>query len=440
MFALLLTAVSAEAQHGPGKLNNTTVKPNTSIDPNTVKIPMTKGYTTMKLRLPFSKTEVEYEVRKEDHYYILNDDIIVGNDFFEAKSYSTDDKDYKWYNAEIPVVIDKSIFDNKMQYMVVKALNAMNAELELSIVPRTNQKDYIRIQFYTPSVSGAAGESVIGRQGGEQPLFLASSATQGTVWHELFHAAGIYHEQSRDDRNNFIHPVEKNMKDGASKNFQIEPGNANGGYDYCSIMHYSSTAFSKNGQTTIECLKNGSTTPCPACMGQRNEFTAEDRSGLDRFYNEVSRFPSQFKFVVPQESWRYCNKCHAMFYDGYYEKGSCPAKGQHEAAGYNFVLPHEVPGTPTAQSSWRYCSKCYLMFYDGYAQKGACAKGDGHTAAGFNFVLPHDVPGTPTAQNSWRFCNKCQTMFYDGYPQKGVCAAGGGHIAAGYNFVLPHEN
>lgn len=416
----------------------TVTKPAPAKNLNVLKKNLPNGYSKMMLRLPFSTQEAEYIIRKDDHYYILNDDIIVGNDFPKTMSYSTNDKDYKWYNAEIPIVIDKSIFDNNLQNIVINALNAMNSQLELSIIPRTNQEDYIRIQF--SSTLKGAGASAVGRQGGEQPLLLAKSASQATIWHELFHAAGIWHEQSRKDRDNFIRIHEENFIDGQEHNFQIEPGDAHGNYDFCSIMHYGSTAFSKNNGITIECLSNNSSTPCPPCMGQRGGFSTQDIKGLDQFYNEVSRFASNYTFVLPQASWRFCNKCYSMFYNGYQEKGACPGKGQHEAAGYNFILPHDVAATPTTQASWRYCNKCFVMFYDGYPQKGKCKGGGGHEAAGYNFVLPHDVAATPTAQALWRYCSKCQTMFYNGYPQKGSCTAGGEHTAAGYNFVLPYRN
>ena len=35
----------------------------------------------------------------------------------------------------------------------------------------------------------------------------------------------------------------------------------------------------------------------------------------------------------------------------------------------------------------------HAMFFDGYPDKGVCAAGNGHDAAGFVFVLPHDLPG-----------------------------------------------
>lgn len=110
----------------------------------------------------------------------------------------------------------------------------------------------------------------------------------------------------------------------------------------------------------------------------------------------------------------------------------------HVAQGYDFLLPHDVAPSEWAQKDWRYCKNCHAMFFDGYADKGVCAGGGGHQAAGFMFVLPHDVPGSDLAQHRWRYCGKCHAMFFDGYAAKGVCAASGGHAAAGYDFVLPH--
>ena len=143
--------------------------------------------------------------------------------------------------------------------------------------------------------------------------------------------------------------------------------------------------------------------------------------------------------MAVQTQWRYCDKCHAMFFDGYADKGHCPAGGGHQAQGFMFGLPHDIPGTPTAQDNWRYCGKCHSMFYDGFADKGHCAAGGGHAASGFMFILPHDIPGTATAQNNWRYCGKCHAMFYDGYADKGSCPAGGGHAASGFMFLLPHD-
>jgi hypothetical protein len=141
-----------------------------------------------------------------------------------------------------------------------------------------------------------------------------------------------------------------------------------------------------------------------------------------------------------QLDWRYCQKCRVMFFDGYPQKGNCAAGGGHEAQGYMFALPHDMPEGPSSQSLWRYCENCHAMFFDGYPRKGVCpSNGGGHAAQGYMFVLPHDAGPTGTAQADWRYCEKCHAMFFDGYPDKGRCDAGGGHSAQGMMFVLPHD-
>jgi cytochrome c5 len=141
-------------------------------------------------------------------------------------------------------------------------------------------------------------------------------------------------------------------------------------------------------------------------------------------------------FAATQDSWRYCQKCHVMFFDGYPQKGRCAAGGGHVAQGYNFILSYDIRESGNAQAAWRSCNKCHAMFFDGYPQKGACPSGGGHVAQGYNFVLPHDVPLRGVVQAAWRYCDKCHVMFFDGYRDKGRCAAGDGHVAQGYNFVL----
>ena len=94
-----------------------------------------------------------------------------------------------------------------------------------------------------------------------------------------------------------------------------------------------------------------------------------------------------------QHDWRFCGKCHCMFFDG----GSCVGGGDHAAMGFNFALPHDVPPSDHAKKEWRFCGKCYSMFFDGFENKGRCAGGCCFDAIAFNFVYTHDVP--PAVRN-----------------------------------------
>jgi hypothetical protein len=139
--------------------------------------------------------------------------------------------------------------------------------------------------------------------------------------------------------------------------------------------------------------------------------------------------------------WRYCSKCQVLF-NTLSGSSSCASGGAHVAQGYKFFFRLHAPGTSSAQKNWRPCTKCQAMVFNGYREKGHCPAGGGHKADSnpdMNHAIPHDIPSTPVAQAGWRFCNKCFAMFYDGYSAKGHCAAGGPHVAQGYNFVLPHN-
>jgi hypothetical protein len=211
-----------------------------------------------------------------------NSDGIVGRseNMFES---------FKWRNAEIPVVIDPNIFSSGLIDAVYDGLEELNNKTVLCFRPKVDgDKDYIRIK-YDRSIPGA-GRSYVGRDGGEQVLLLNGGANKGTVTHEALHAAGFYHEQSRNDRDNYVRIIEDNIKDDADHNFDTAD-DPNTPYDYCSIMHYSNKAFSKNGKPTIECIDKGKTIQCPSCMGNTDELSALDIKGINDFYAEVKRFP-----------------------------------------------------------------------------------------------------------------------------------------------------
>ncbi len=137
-----------------------------------------------------------------------------------------------------------------------------------------------------------------------------------------------------------------------------------------------------------------------------------------------------------QAAWRFCFRCHTMFFDGSPGKGVCPAGGGHSAAGWMFFLPHEHASPHGGQDMWRFCNRCFCMYWSGDpgGNQGRCPTGGAHTAQGYMFFLPHDHGGP--GQDQWRFCNKCFVMFWNGEANKGLCAVGGGHNAQGSNFKL----
>ena len=103
-----------------------------------------------------------------------------------------------------------------------------------------------------------------------------------------------------------------------------------------------------------------------------------------------------------QSNWRFCDKCFGLFWNGYPDKGRCAAGVAHRVFGFDYVIPHSIAPNATHQDSWRYCGKCKAMFYFDYKpyaiKFGICSAGGGHEAAGYKFVLAHDLktPDPPT--------------------------------------------
>ncbi|MEZ0388177.1 MAG: M12 family metallopeptidase, partial [Verrucomicrobium sp.] len=140
--------------------------------------------------------------------------------------------------------------------------------------------DFIRV------VRGAkpnVGSSPVGRQGGTQLLTLGDNCGYGVTLHELCHAIGLFHEQSRSDRDNYVCILWDNIEDSPddmSYNFNKRPhdGIDLGGYDFESIMHYFPTAFSKNGKPTLMAKKSG------VKFGQQTHLSGGDIAAIRSLY------------------------------------------------------------------------------------------------------------------------------------------------------------
>lgn len=117
---------------------------------------------------------------------------------------------------------------------------------DLQFVERTNQRDYVAVNYTEDRVCNAT----IGRRGGRQSMNISLACWPNEIAHEFLHVAGIWHEHSRADRDQFVEILWENIRPGEEHNFENrgEVGRSLGRYDYQSIMHYATTAFGREDE------------------------------------------------------------------------------------------------------------------------------------------------------------------------------------------------
>jgi hypothetical protein len=185
------------------------------------------------------------------------------------------DRSHLWPNSEIPYVIDSSVSATQVGF-INTAISQIN-QTELKIRPRAaTDNDFVS---FHDSGSGAGCSSFLGRIGGPQQIEVADCG-QGSVTHELLHAGGFYHEQSRGDRDDFITIVFDEIAPEFRDEFEKRDGRGQdiGPYDYGSIMHYSARAFSRSGRPTIIPKVPG------AQIGQREGPSVGDKAAIAQLY------------------------------------------------------------------------------------------------------------------------------------------------------------
>ncbi|XP_064550785.1 hatching enzyme 1.2 [Drosophila montana] len=194
-----------------------------------------------------------------------------------------------WPNGTIPFAISPR-YESRERSSIMHALWTFNSLTCIRFVPYDGYvEDYLLIE---PPEDGPQGcWSYVGKRGGEQVVALQRPdetsahcfSSEGRIMHELMHAIGIYHEQSRADRDNFVKIHWDNIVPRFRKNFKLvsrKRGKYAFDYDYNSVMHYGEYYFSKKkGQKpTMTPLQPG------VRIGQRKTISQIDCLKINDLY------------------------------------------------------------------------------------------------------------------------------------------------------------
>jgi astacin len=201
-----------------------------------------------------------------------------------------DGSSYRWPSGTVPYVIDAS-FNSTQQQTILDAVNHVNGSVGgVRLKQRTTETSYMVFGQHSSLCN-----SPVGRQSGTQTINLTAGCaySMGTVAHEILHTLGMWHEQSRCDRDTYITVNLSNVASANQHNFDKKCTNATDRFAYSegSLMHYHPYDFAVNPSIPVISSKRG----LDYLMGQRNGLAQSDASTINYIYKPY--YPQNFNVV-----------------------------------------------------------------------------------------------------------------------------------------------
>jgi hypothetical protein len=224
----------------------------------------------VRVELPGGITTVIAEER--DGTLVVEGDMEIGSVAdLTARSAFTSNLTRRWPDGVIPFAFDGSwntgsATDRATMADIQAAMDRIAQRSPLRFVARGTEAGYLLIkQDPQPAAQ-------VGYRGNAQNYQADEDTVFGSLMHELLHSAGVFHEQSRPDRDDTVTFFSECVRDGAGLgNWTVETSaDTASRFDFRSIMLYGSTGFCKPDSDD----RDGD--------GNRTECSFRNAAGTDR--------------------------------------------------------------------------------------------------------------------------------------------------------------
>ncbi|KAM4723183.1 embryonic protein UVS.2-like [Rhinophrynus dorsalis] len=170
-----------------------------------------------------------------------------------------------------------SVAGEDEKLLITDALREFTTLTCVHFVERSTENDFLDIG------SGSGCWSSIGKVGGAQfvSLMKFSCMSRGVIQHEIQHALGFFHEQSRSDRDDHIDVMWQYINEADWGNFEkMDTDNLDLPYDFSSVLHYGWYTFSNtSGQPSLKPKPDPSVS-----IGQRYGLSSLDVAKVKKLY------------------------------------------------------------------------------------------------------------------------------------------------------------
>ncbi|XP_014672766.1 PREDICTED: zinc metalloproteinase nas-30-like isoform X2 [Priapulus caudatus] len=155
-----------------------------------------------------------------------------------------DNEELRWnISTPIPYLFNPEDFNENEKGIIRWAINHWEQETCIRF------KDMGPVVYYTDYIlfyKGKGCSSEVGRNGQTQISLNVICISKQIVAHEIGHSLGFWHEQARQDRDDYLDVLWENIQPGKTYNFLTHQTITNDvPYDMSSLMHYLGTDFSK---------------------------------------------------------------------------------------------------------------------------------------------------------------------------------------------------